>query len=131
MISNGTGIAPFLGMVGQNKHRKPCYLYCGFRNDQSFSVYRNFLDDNLERRHLEGLQVAYSREGDKKYVKDILARDEVFVARSLSYGGVIMICGSLAMQQDLIELLDGVCQRFNNKVVSFYQAKCQILMDCY
>jgi len=131
MISNGTGIAPFLGMLDQNNKRKPCYLYCGFRNDLSFSVYKNSLDGSLKKRQLEGLHVAYSRERDRKYVKDILASDEFFVARSLSEGGVVMICGSLAMQQDVTALLEGICQRLNNKSVSFYMSQSQVLTDCY
>ena len=131
MISNGTGIAPFLGMLDQNNKRKSCYLYCGFRNDLSFSVYKNSLDGSLKKRQLEGLHVAYSREGEKKYVKDMLASDESFVARSLSEGGVVMICGSLAMQQDVTALLEGICQRLNNKSVSFYMSQSQILTDCY
>ncbi|WP_411274827.1 PepSY domain-containing protein [Daejeonella sp.] len=131
MISNGTGIAPFLGMIDQNKKMKPCYLYCGFRNDQSFSVYRNILDKSVETHKLNGLHVTYSREGEKKYVKDILAPDETFVARCLSEGGVIMICGSLAMQRDVIKLLEGICQRIGHKGISFYEARGQILTDCY
>ena len=131
MISNGTGIAPFLGMIDHNRNKTPCYLYCGFRSGQSFGVYKNILDSSLEKRKLNGLHVAYSREKEKKYVKDILARDNVFVARSLKEGGVVMICGSLAMQQNVIELLEGICRRYNNEGVSFYQSKGQILMDCY
>lgn len=131
MISNGTGIAPFLGMIDQNRNRIPCYLYCGFSSGQSFSVYKSTLDNSLEKRKLDRLQVVYSREGEKKYVKDILARDEVFLANSLNDGGVVMICGSLAMQHNVVELLEGICQRNNTKGVSFYQSKGQILMDCY
>ena len=131
MISNGTGIAPFLGMIDHNRNKTPCYLYCGFRSGQSFGIYKDILDSSLEKRKLNGLHVAYSREKEKKYVKDILARDNVFVARSLKEGGVVMICGSLAMQQNVIELLEGICRRYNNEGVSFYQSKGQILMDCY
>lgn len=131
MISNGTGIAPFLGMIDENKKMKACFLYCGFRNDQSFSVYRNILDNSLENRKLNVLHVAYSREGEKKYVRDILARDEEFLARSLGDGGVIMICGSLAMQKDVIDLLEGISLRRNNQDVDYYKTRGQILADCY
>lgn len=131
MISNGTGIAPFLGMIDQNKNKKTCVLYCGFRNDLSFSVYRKLLNDSIEHQRLNQLNVAFSREGEKKYVKDIIARDEVFVARTLDERGAIMICGSLAMQQNVIELLQEICQRLNGKALSFYQSRGQILTDCY
>ncbi|SKB48172.1 PepSY domain-containing protein [Daejeonella lutea] len=131
MISNGTGIAPFLGMIDQNKLKSSCYLYCGFRGEQSFRLYKDLLDASLRSLKLKQLQVAYSREGDKKYVKDILARDESFVASLLDDGGTIMICGSLAMQQNVIELLEDICGKVNNRDVSYFQARGQILMDCY
>jgi sulfite reductase (NADPH) flavoprotein alpha-component len=131
MICNGTGIAPFLGMIHENKKKIPCFLYCGFRGEKSFDVYQNILDEALESRRLSKLEVAYSREGVKKYVKDILADDEKFVAKSLAGNGVIMICGSLAMQQNVIELLEAICQRSSGHGVSYYQANGQILMDCY
>jgi sulfite reductase (NADPH) flavoprotein alpha-component len=131
MVSNGTGIAPFLGMIDQNSRKISSYLYCGFRGEQSFSVYRDILDEGLQKGKLEKLQVAYSREGNKKYVKDILAQDEDFVARSLSGGAVVMICGSLAMQQNVLELLEAICLKQNKQELSYYQAKGQILMDCY
>jgi len=131
MISNGTGIAPFLGMIHENRQKIPCSLYCGFRNALAFSVYQRMLGDSLEAKKLDKLHVAYSREMDKNYVKDILALDKEMIAASLANGGVIMICGSLAMQQDVVELLEEICQKWNKKEVSFYQAKRRILMDCY
>lgn len=131
MISNGTGIAPFLGMIDQNKSRVPCYLYCGFRNDLSFNVYRPLLDHSIEKQKLNQLHLAFSREGERKYVRDIISRDEVFVARTLVEGGAIMICGSLAMEQNVIELLEDICQRLNRKSLDFYQSRNQILTDCY
>jgi sulfite reductase (NADPH) flavoprotein alpha-component len=131
MISNGTGIAPFLGMIDQRLPGTDCYLYCGFRDQQSFSVYRQAIDQNLEERKLGGLQVAYSREGARQYVKDLLARDETFVADALRKGGVIMLCGSLDMQKDVVSLLENICQNHLKRSVSYYQARSQVVMDCY
>ncbi len=42
MISNGTGIAPFLGMIKENKKKVPIQLYCGFRTQSSFNLYEIF-----------------------------------------------------------------------------------------
>lgn len=131
MISNGTGIAPFLGMINQNKSQVACQLYCGFRNAESFEMYNDALALSLQKGQLGGMHVAYSREGARQYVKDLLERDQEFVANTLESGGVLMICGSLAMQKDLIELLERVCQTHYQKSVSFYQSHNQILMDCY
>ncbi|MGM9512255.1 PepSY domain-containing protein [Larkinella sp. GY13] len=131
MIANGTGIAPFLGMISQNKQKTPCYLYGGFRQRASFDLYRDFLEENRSAQNLTNLHLAYSREGDKQYVSDLISRDADFIGNVLVTNGVIMICGSLAMQKDVIALLETICQTKTGKSVSFYQSHSQILMDCY
>jgi len=131
MISNGTGIAPFLGMINENAKNIEAHLYCGFRGQSSFSLYEAGLNSNLQAGQLKALQVAYSREGEKQYVKDLLHRDEELVARVLGKGGTIMLCGSLSMQNDVVELLELICQSKLGNSISFYQSHGQVLMDCY
>ncbi|MEO4005766.1 PepSY domain-containing protein [Flavobacterium sp. CAU 1735] len=130
MISNGTGIAPFLGMLDENKGAN-CYLYCGFRGEASFALYRDGIETCLTSQKLKQLHIAYSREGAKQYVKDLLARDAVFIAETLQSGGVIMICGSLAMQQNVTTLLETICKEHNGMELHYYQSHNQILTDCY
>ncbi|RRB04821.1 PepSY domain-containing protein [Larkinella rosea] len=131
MIANGTGIAPFLGMIDRNTQKTPCHLYSGFRESVSFDLYRAFLEENRSAQQLTNLHVAYSREGEKQYVSQLIARDADFIAKVLATKGVIMICGSLSMQKDVIALLETICQTKLGKSVSFYQSHGQILMDCY
>lgn len=131
MIANGTGIAPFLGMISENKQQIPSHLYCGFRESASFEMYRAFLEENRSAHQLTNLHVAYSREGEKQYVSELIARDGDFVGNVLASNGVIMICGSLSMQKDVIALLETICQTRLGKSVSFFQSHSQVLMDCY
>lgn len=131
MISNGTGIAPFLGMIDQNRAKVTCHLYCGFRGAVSFELYQDFINRQLAAGQLTTLQLAYSREGAKQYVKDLIALDEDLIADTLSNKGIIMLCGSLSMQQNIIEVLELICMRKNNRELSYYQSHQQILMDCY
>ncbi|GAB3794490.1 PepSY domain-containing protein [Spirosoma humi] len=131
MIANGTGIAPFLGMISENKQPVPCHLYCGFRQHASFDVYRNFLETSQLARQLTNLHVAYSREGNKEYVSQLLTRDADFIANTLMAKGVLMLCGSLAMQKDVLALLETICQTKLGQSLSVYQSHGQILMDCY
>ncbi|MGV3559570.1 PepSY domain-containing protein [Larkinella arboricola] len=131
MISNGTGIAPFLGMISQNNPRTPCHLYCGFRQRVSLEIYQHFLDESKSDRKLTDLHVAFSREDKKQYVSDLIARDADFIMEVLNTNGVLMICGSLAMQKDVLELLGTTCQTKLGKSLSVYQSHGQILMDCY
>jgi sulfite reductase (NADPH) flavoprotein alpha-component len=131
MISNGTGIAPFLGMIEQDNPQTECYLYCGFRYYLSFEPFAATMTEHIKANRLDGLHVAYSREGEKQYVKDLLVKDADFVAQTLSRGGVLMLCGSLSMQHDVIEWLETVCQEKNGQSISHYQSHGQVLMDCY
>ncbi|GAB4044500.1 PepSY domain-containing protein [Spirosoma litoris] len=131
MIANGTGIAPFLGMISQNKQQIPCHLYCGFRQSASFGLYQAFLAESQSTQKLTKLHVAYSRENEKQYVSDLLTNDADFIANTLLMKGVLMICGSLAMQKDVLELLESICQAKLGQSVSVYQSHSQILMDCY
>jgi sulfite reductase (NADPH) flavoprotein alpha-component len=130
MVSNGTGIAPFLGMLSE-KNLTECHLYCGFRAASSFKLYQPAIEDYLADGRLSKLHLAYSRENEKHYVKDLLLRDAVFIANTLKNKGVIMLCGSLAMQQNVTELLEEICQLHNAERLSFYQSHDQVLMDCY
>ena len=131
MISNGTGIAPFLGMIDQNLQKMSCYLYCGFRAQSTFELYREAIEKNKEQQKLHRLQIAYSREGNRQYVKDLLAQDGDFIADTLAGKGVVMLCGSLAMQQQVVAFLDQLCREKTGKSISFYQSHGQLLMDCY
>nr|WP_315815048.1 flavodoxin domain-containing protein [Paraflavitalea speifideiaquila] len=131
MISNGTGIAPFLGMIEQNNQSVECYLYCGFRFQLSFEPFAAAMARHMAANKLDGLQVAYSREEEKQYVKDLLANDAAFVAQTLARGGVLMLCGSLSMQHDVVAWLETICQDRNGKSISHYQSHGQVLMDCY
>jgi sulfite reductase (NADPH) flavoprotein alpha-component len=131
MIANGTGIAPFLGMIDENEKKNNCHLYCGFRAATSFELYQASIDNNIANKKLSSLNLAYSREGNKQYVSDLVRRDQDFIAATMANNGVIMICGSLAMQKDIIELLAIVFKEKNNQEVSYYQSQNRILMDCY
>ena len=131
LIANGTGIAPFLGMISQNKANVPIHLYCGFRQQTSFEVYRALLDASRQSGKLTSLHVAYSREGDRQYVSDLLARDADQIASLLKRNGVVMLCGSLAMQRDVFALLETSCQTQLGQPLSHYQAHGQVLTDCY
>ena len=132
MIANGTGIAPFLGMIADNKSKKNIQMYCGFRYDNSLtSDYRLFAEKEIKNNHLEGIHFAFSREGEKQYVMDLIKRDEVYFANLLENNGVVMICGALRMQKDVEATLDEITNRLNAKPLQYYMDNNQILTDCY
>jgi len=55
----------------------------------------------------------------------------LFFANLLKRGGVIMICGSLAMQQDVEAILSELLLEKGLKTIAEYKADKQFLTDCY
>jgi len=131
MISNGTGIAPFLGMISQNSKHTPCHLYCGFRERSSYERYQPFLEEHRSLNKVINICPAFSRAEEKQYVSDLIKRDADLIADVLSRSGVVMICGSLAMQRDMMELLETICQLKTGQSITHFQSHDQILTDCY
>lgn len=131
MISNGTGIAPFLGMIANNRKKIASYLYCGFRGTTSFELYKEAINGYLEDKKLNRLALAYSREENKKYVNELIWQDRESIAKAMEENAVIMICGSLAMQKDVTDVLEKIFKESNGKELSYYQSHNRILMDCY
>ncbi|ADV49218.1 flavodoxin/nitric oxide synthase [Cellulophaga algicola DSM 14237] len=128
LIGNGTGVLPFLGMLDQNTKNIPTYLYCGLRNQQSYALYENELNASLANGHLAKLHLALSQEQGKVYVQDLLLRDVVFIFETLSMGGTLMICGSLAMYQGVQSVLRQLCEANKTDFESFRHL---IKSDCY
>ncbi len=132
LISNGTGIAPFLGMIEQNKTKTETHLYCGFRMEtETVSGYKKFSDEMIQKQKLTSFHLALSREAEHIYVMDLIKRDAVFFVDLLQQGGVIMICGSLAMQKDVELILNDLCLVNSIKNLYDYKKNGQLLTDCY
>ncbi len=132
MIANGTGIAPFLGMMEENKRNTAIHLYCGFRNETTITrQYRKTTQHLIAQKKLHGFHIAFSREGNKSYVMDLIKRDEAFFVQFLQSGGVVMLCGSLAMQKDVEAVLNSICMSQIGKDIAWYKMNGQVLADCY
>jgi sulfite reductase (NADPH) flavoprotein alpha-component len=133
MISTGTGIAPFVGMLQENHRKAETLLYWGSKTSHNFSLYEQYIAQNLDSGKLSSFQTAYSREEGhpKTYVQELLKRDSDIVAQLLNNKGVIMICGSLAMQTGVTEELNRITTQYLSKPLSSFQKKGQVKMDCY
>lgn len=131
LIANGTGIAPFIGIIDENRLLKPITLYCGFRNQYSYSLHQTQITQFQAAQKLDRFLVAFSREENKQYVSELIAKDADFITKQLESGSVVMICGSLAMEKDVMDLLAATCTSINGKELAYYQSRGQILTDCY
>ena len=130
MISTGTGIAPFLGMLGENEQLTPTRLYWGGRTSKSFLLYQPFVERLQKEDKLLQFESALSREGEAMYVQQLISRDRNHISDMLQRGGVIMICGSIAMQKEVVTLLEEISSE-QGKPLSYYQKKNQLRIDCY
>jgi len=132
MIANGTGIAPFLGMIMNNSRKIPVRLYAGFRRHNELTqYYEQFANSAIKENRLSHFQIAFSREDKQQYVMDLIRQDAQYFANHLENQGVIMICGSLRMHKDVEIVLNEICLANNGKFLSHYYEHNQILSDCY
>lgn len=132
MIGNGTGVAPFLGMIAQSTKNSNYLLYIGFRKEtEVIKMHKVFLDQQVEHKKLKTYQIAFSREQNHCYVMDLIKKDANQLTELLKVGGVVMICGSLLMQQDVEKVLNEICTEINGHNLAFYKEKGQLLTDCY
>ncbi|WP_447640955.1 MULTISPECIES: PepSY domain-containing protein [Chitinophagaceae] len=131
MVSNGTGIAPFLGMLADNGKKIPCKLYCGFRTGDAFQLYKPILDNCISENKLEQYILALSRENEKQYVSHLMEKDAAYIAEILNNKGIVMICGSLSMQKDVMAVLEKICQENSLPNIEMLVDNNQIVMDCY
>ena len=132
MVANGTGIAPFLGMLSEGR-KSSIHLTWGGRNEQSVELYRDYLETpkSSKGKNLFTCELALSREEPKRYVQDALAERRSEVARILEKGGIFMLCGSIHMQQGVIETLNEITRSELDTPLSEFQLNGQLLMDCY
>ncbi|WP_052752842.1 PepSY domain-containing protein [Kordia zhangzhouensis] len=132
MIANGTGIGPFLGMIDENKQRKKVHLFWGTRTKASTEIYKDILNEGLQNKQLTSLHIAYSQEtGIKQYVQELIAVQAEKIASLLKNEGVIMICGSVAMQNQVLQTLEKITTMQLAQPLSDFEHAEQLKMDCY
>lgn len=131
LIANGTGIAPFLGMLNENTKGIETYLYFGLKDSSSFEIYEPSLQKNLDENNLKQLQLAFSQQEEKIHVQDLLQRDADFIAETFQNKGIVMICGSLSMQKEVQMILHSIVSHQLNIPLSQFEKAGQLKKDCY
>ncbi|OSY87847.1 hypothetical protein WH52_09650 [Tenacibaculum holothuriorum] len=121
LIANGTGIAPFLGML-ENKTKT--HVFLGLRTQHSLEMYKPYLNKI-------NYKVAFSQEGEKKYVQDCIQEEQKLVASVLKNGDAIMICGSVAMMNGVLNNLEKIVASELKTPLQKFKNNGQIKTDCY
>ena len=132
MISNGTGIAPFLGMIHENTTKRKIHLFWGGRTKESFKIYTDLIHEAEEKESIASLHIAYSQETKQKnYIQDLILSNYKLIAKTLKEGGTIMICGSISMQKGVINVLENISKKELNIPLDVFENNQQIKIDCY
>jgi len=130
LIGNGTGIAPFLGMIEENQNSS-LKLIWGGRTVSSFDIYKPYVEKAIKNGLMDKYELALSREDNGQYVQDVLAQQENEVSEAFNTGCVFMLCGSMAMQDSVLEVLNRITNTKLNRSLSSFQSNGQLLKDCY
>jgi sulfite reductase (NADPH) flavoprotein alpha-component len=130
LIANGTGIAPYLGMIEQNRDAT-INLFWGGRTVASSAIYDDILKGIISKNQNNTIHKSYSREGSKEYVQNLVIQQKDSVLKTIQEGGVVMICGSLAMQHDVLDVLENLLAEQSAISLDELQHNGQLKMDCY
>lgn len=129
MIGNGTGIAPYIGMI-HSRYSQEKYLFWGGRTEDEFALYKKEVETAMSNKTLTNIFIAYSRSAKLPsiYIQSLVKENIGIIREVLERKGSIMICGSIKMR-------DGVYSIFEDEIskdkLDYFQRKGRILEDCY
>jgi ferredoxin-NADP reductase/ankyrin repeat protein len=130
MISNGTGIVPFIGMLN-NSGKRDAHLFWGGRSKKHQTLYDAWLDRVLGRNKNFRFYPAYSRTANGIYVQNLLADESEKVMELWNQNCTVMICGSLAMQREVLLCLEKLIPDINEKSLPHLKKERRLQKDCY
>lgn len=116
LIGAGTGIGPLAGFIRHNEGKHPMYLYWGGRDPDSDFLYEPELNQYLADGRLTQLHAAFSRVPDGAYVQDRVIDDATQMRQLIENGAQVLVCGSRAMANSIIEVLDEILAPLNLNV---------------
>jgi sulfite reductase (NADPH) flavoprotein alpha-component len=131
LIANGTGVAPFLGMINNEKIKSDIHLFLGVRTKESLEIYSEYLYKIGQEHLVKNVFVSYSKENKASYVQDTLLEQQLLVVEVLKNKGSILICGSLMMQKDVEKIIDKIATKHLKLNVAELKENNQIKTACY
>ncbi|SCX99011.1 sulfite reductase (NADPH) flavoprotein alpha-component [Nonlabens sp. Hel1_33_55] len=130
LIANGTGIAPFLGMLNSHQNTD-IHLFWGGKTRASSNIYDSTLNQACQKNTNLKIYKSYSREENEQYIQELVSHHSDLVLQTIQERGIIMICGSLAMQHDILDLLENLLKNNTTIGLDDLQHNGQLKMDCY
>ncbi|MEC5325689.1 PepSY domain-containing protein [Aurantimonas sp. A3-2-R12] len=108
LIGAGTGIGPLAGFARANARRRPMHLYFGARHPDSDLFYGEETRGWQEDGRLTSVTTAFSRGVSRAYVQDALRADATRIARLISEGAQVLVCGGREMAAGVAEVLSDI-----------------------
>ena len=133
LFSNGTGIAPLLGMAYENHERKPVDLYWGAKYPESFNLFRDVVNELIDDERLNEIHTAYSKseKESKKYVQDLIIENKSEIINNITNQTCIMICGSVDMGNEVMKNLNDILIESGKIGLAHYIDNDQVKVDTY
>lgn len=105
LIGAGTGIGPLAGFARANHSGRPMHLYFGARHPDSDQFYEREMKSWQKGGQLSSVTNAFSRTSTSTYVQDALRKDAERVAKLLSEGAQVLVCGGRDMAAGVTDAL--------------------------
>lgn len=123
LIAAGTGLAPFIGFLQErslHSDAAPCTIYFGCRHPDQDYVYKEELNDFVNKNVISKLNVAYSRfdaNSPRKYVQHAIMNQAAEVWELLrgsenSLPASVYVCGAGNMSRDVRSAFMTIAQSF-------------------
>lgn len=116
MISAGTGIAPFAGMIRNNMKSVPIDLFWGNRHPNMDFLYEHAIQGWLEDSRLTNFYPAFSRIPSGSYVQDQVRAHSTHILTRLKQRATIMVCGGTAMAEGVREEIEMIAAQLGSTV---------------
>lgn len=130
-IANGTGVAPFLGMMRADEAQNISF-FAGFRQPSECNeFYTTICTEAQGTGALEDYFFAFSRIGEKQYVMDLIRKHSASIIEKMNEGACIYICGSMAMQKDVEACLAIIFADNSIDDLATLKERGQLKTDCY
>lgn len=105
LIGAGTGIGPLAGFARTNQSGRPMHLYFGARHPDSDLFYEQEMQDWQTEGQLASVTTALSRTSARTYVQDALRSDAERIAKLISEGAQVLVCGGRDMAAGVTDAL--------------------------
>ena len=116
LVGAGAGVAPLIGFVRKNTHKRPLHLYWGGRNAQSDFLYETELSDCLADSRLTSLGLAFSKSSQPMYVQERLQQDAPALLTWLQQGAQVLVCGSRDMAAGVRAVLEPLLVQLGSSI---------------